>query len=262
MSFDEETIRGVDESVLSRSEKRWLIDKFFPKSGPAPWQEKLATEWDSAKRWERYLEAASIPDPQTTYRVSHSELVRRAKRHEPTRIGRRVTDFTAWVFSLYCPPPDPQAQADGKKVERSIAKRLGGAPARTGWELIYQDPLVSRPDPMTISALTIDGHAIYGAPDLVFREKQSGRIIIVERKASNRPIPSDGWPNLRAQLWAYAQADEWFGAPEIDLVGEIWGYGYGSVSIRGVCKWSLRDRQFCRENAELFSIYRDHVEGN
>jgi hypothetical protein len=49
---------------------------------------------------------------------------------------------------------------------------------------------------------------MFGKPDLVFREKRSGRILIVEIKATEADIYADGWPNLRAQLWAYSKIDQ------------------------------------------------------
>ncbi len=46
-----------------------------------------------------------------------------------------------------------------------------------------------------------------GRPDLVFKHKKTGEVLIVEIKVTDAEIPDGGWPNLRAQLWAYSLAD-------------------------------------------------------
>jgi hypothetical protein len=114
---------------------------------------------------------------------------------------------------------------EGKLVERSIAK-LTRPISHLDWEVVYRDPLIEgqKPEAKPIPALTIHGVPMWGAPDLVFRYRRTGGLVIVERKASDKRIPMDGWPDLRAQLWCYAQIDDpvWREAPTIRLVGEVW----------------------------------------
>ena len=110
--------------------------------------------------------------------------------------------------------------------------------------------------PKQISSLTMNGKPMWGAPDLVLRERKSGRILIIERKASNKDVPSDGWPNLRAQLWAYSQIDDWLDAPEKILAAEIWGFGrIQGVRRRSVILFDVNDQGFNSEASQLFSIY-------
>ena len=179
-----------------------------------------------------------------------------AKLRQPVSKGNRVTDFTRWIYSLYRGRPDAQALQNGKVVERQVAAHLGSVPESTDWQLIYQDPLDRLPEAKRISALVVDGKPMWGAPDLVFRNRASGAITIVERKASNRDIPRDGWPNLRAQLWAYAHIDDWAGVENINLVGEVWGFSGSRVFLRKVFRWDIDDDAFYDPNARLFDAYQ------
>ena len=92
----------------------------------------------------------------------------------------------------------------------------------------------------------------------MFREKNTGKVLIVEIKASNAVIPRDGWPNLRAQLWAYSRLDEWRDSPGMLLVGEIWNEN-GSQR-RGAFGWEAKEAELNRDNQELFNEYRKAVE--
>ena len=56
-----------------------------------------------------------------------------------------------------------------------------------------------------IPALAINGEPTRGRPDVVIRHRPSNVLTIIERKSTHAEIPLDGWPDLRAQLWCYAQ---------------------------------------------------------
>lgn len=180
-----------------------------------------------------------------------------------------VTDFRRWVHSLYggvggtC-----AAMQEGKFVERNIAK-VTQPLSHPDWELVYHDPLIEgeRPIPKLIPALNIHGAPMWGAPDLVFRYRPTRELVIVERKASDKLIPVDGWPDLRAQLWAYAQIDDpvWRQAPTIRLVAEVWvRRGDGKLCLRadegGLIRWTKGDTEFDTANAELFALYKGQAE--
>lgn len=263
MRFDKATILSFDDEQLSPAEKKLLVEKFFPKA-PAPWQEKLAKHWPDLKRrqwdqkrWQQYLSSGGVKNG-VPYRCTHEWLLKAAKQRSPTKIGNRVTDFSGWVFSLYRPQRNAESLFNGQRVERVIAARLVPVSCAKEWDLIYEDPLTEKRQVKSISSLTIQGRPLMGCPDLVFREKATGRILIVERKVSNKEIPSDGWPNLRAQLWAYAQIDEWLKAPQIFLIGEIWGFTNVSMPfLRRVIRWVHGEQRFEQNNAQLFDLYRD-----
>lgn len=255
MRFDKAAILALDDEQMSQAEKTYLIAKFFPTTPRAPWQNKLRTQWQDSKRWKQYLGSAAGEVGTNPYRYTHDRLLWLAKQRNPEKTGNRVTDFSGWVFSLYRPKPTKGTLSNGQRVEREIAARFAPPPTHSGWELIYQDPLSDERVVKIISNLRVRGQPLKGVPDVVFREKKTGRILIVERKASNREIPTDGWPNLRAQLWAYAQIDDWANAPEVLLVGEIWGFTGTKVYPRAVRRWVYGEPQFERQNAELFGLY-------
>lgn len=180
-----------------------------------------------------------------------------------------VTDFRRWVHSLYGGRGGTlAAMREGKFVERSIAK-LTRPLSHPDWELVYHDPLIEgeRPIPKPIPPLSIHGAPMWGAPDLVFRYRPTRELVIVERKASDKQIPVDGWPDLRAQLWAYAQIDDpvWREAPAIRLVGEVWVRGGGGkLNLRssegGLIRWTKGDAEFDTTNAALFALYKVQAE--
>jgi hypothetical protein len=257
MLFDRNTIRNLDPRDFSPAEKRYLDKVFFgPRSRPK-WKADLDGAGRDAVRWNAYLGLSQRRDEGTPYRHTHERLVHLARRARPRVVGNRVTDFTGWIFSLYLGRQNEETLAEGKDVERSIAKRFGRVPQHKEWELIYEDPLDEKPKALPISRLkTTTGH-LWGAPDLVFRNIETSEVLIIERKASNRDIPSDGWPNLRAQLWAYSLSDEWLDAPKVTLVGEVWGYSdlRPAPYLRSTLRWSRQDAELGAQNKELFKLY-------
>lgn len=255
-SFCRETILGLDSEDFSEAEKHSLIERFFPAMPLPEWKLKLKKDWSNTRRWGAYLGTDTIGDQGSPYRFTPHHLEFNARCQNPARKGNRVSDFTNWIYSLYrSRPVSSLALANGKRVERQVAAQLGDIPQSTDWELIYVDPLSQVPIPCRISALEVGGQPLWGAPDLVFRHRRTGEITIVERKASNRDIPSDGWPNLRAQLWAYGHIDHWADAPTINLVGEVWGFNSTRVFLRKVIRWDFDDSTFYNQNKQLFSIY-------
>jgi hypothetical protein len=44
MRFDKAALEALDED-FTEEEKRYLLAKFFPKTGPAPWQNALRKGW-------------------------------------------------------------------------------------------------------------------------------------------------------------------------------------------------------------------------
>jgi len=256
MRLDRDTILGLDGDEFTEAEKRYLLEKLFPTTGPAPWQQKLKRNWNDAKRWRRFLETEDLRrSSRTPYRFTHSWLIQRGKLCPPAKRGMSVTDFSGWIYSLYKPQKDVSALARGRAVERELVRQYVPAPEKSGWEMLYDGIREPKPPSKIISSLVVDGAPLRGVPDLVFREKQSGRIVIVEVKASNREVPSDGWPNLRAQLWAYARIDDWRGAPQVLLVGEVWGFSSDKIFLQETLRWNRDDATFQRENQEFFDLY-------
>lgn len=171
-----------------------------------------------------------------------------------------VSGFCEWVYRLYRPllHARDERMAQGKRAEERIRPRRMGAFDMEGWDLVY-DGMDDETEALCITSLAINRKPIYGKPDLVFREYATGRIVIVEVKATDAPIYRNGWPNLRAQLWAYAQADRWCDAPSIRLVGEVWNSTPKAVP-RQVFSWDSTDEPVSDFPARLFSFYREKKE--
>jgi hypothetical protein len=109
----------------------------------------------------------------------------------------------------------------------------------------------------------------------VLEHRKTGDIMIIERKVTSVPveqIPALGWPNLKAQLWCYGWIDDWRDAPNILLVGQLWGatptrrgyafcnYKFARLPIYPV--WCYRDPEFQLHGAELFQLYGGTVYEN
>jgi hypothetical protein len=261
MQFTNQAILDADIDVLSPEEKKYLLDKYFPETLPE-WKAKLHSSWKEVqieKLWRAYQGENTYGDFGNEYRYAIRQLKILAEtigkiEALSRRKGVRVTDFTKWIMSLYLGSPNPSSLARGKHIERSVA-RLAKPSDNPEWELIYRDPLECAPIPLKISSLTLNGEPFWGAPDIVYRNRTSGELLIVERKASDKSIPANGWPNLRAQLWAYSHIDDFKDAPAITLIGEIWGMVDGQLTRRAVLRWSQDDKEFDEENMELFSLY-------
>src|SRR5690606_785060 len=130
------------------------------------------------------------------------------------------TGFTSWIFGLYESRRDARKLELGRQLEREVVARRIPVPEHSRWKLEYDGTSRSKQEPLSIPSLLVNGQALRGKPDLVFREKKANRVVIVDIKISNAFIPSDGWPNARAQLWAYSKAD--WRASEIILAAEVW----------------------------------------
>lgn len=223
-------------------------------------------------RWRDYLGESSL----TPSSISHQEVVslvsRRRSDRRPKSPFNRVTDFANWIYeAMPYYRPRRMSQKAGKKGEREVAKlkRLL-RPISEGysdWKLIDKDPLDGKPKPREISLLKIGDDSLFGAPDYVYHNPGRGQILIVEVKVSNpQSLPADGWPNLRAQLWAYGNIDFYLNlAHDIVLIGEVWRKAYSPRTKRDsyvpliTYRWRMSDPVFCNQNEELFALYEQWV---
>lgn len=177
----------------------------------------------------------------------------------PPRV--RVTDFSKWIFDLYDPGPRAEQLEAGQRIEAAVdtlyIRQNSTVYIANGWQLLYRDPLDETVKPLKISALQVADQPLWGRPDIVFRNRSTGDIIVVERKASQRRMPSDSWPNARAQLWCYAQADLFIDAPRITMVAEAWRQSHtGAVCSNGVVTWDSHDSVLNNDMGALFAIYQ------
>lgn len=257
MKLSKEVVWALPEHQFSRSEKAYLVEKLFPSAPREDWKKSLEIDWQNDKRWGMYLGRTEDAEPRgTRYWCTPEMIAARGKLQPPRALGRTVTDFTGWIYSLYRPPAERALLETGKHVERELARNYVPVPGRAGWDIICNGMDQRKSEPLRASSLTINGMPLLGLPDLVFREAKTGRVVIVEIKASNREIPVDGWPNLRSQLWAYGKMDVFSSAPSILLVAEIWGFSSAGIYLRRVVRWSASDIGFEKQNSELFELYR------
>lgn len=112
---------------------------------------------------------------------------------------------------------------------------------------------------LRIGALAIRGMPMTGRPDLVLREKGTGRILVIELKTSACAVPSDGWPNMAAQLWAYSKIDLFKKAPAIVLCSEVWSCDETNPRRRWTVQYDCADPQFQLRNQQLFDVYVGHM---
>lgn len=266
MKFSKESILDLDVRGLSDFERQELIERFFPEE-ETNWQKDLRNIKEVMRTEpirNAYLGLANFGRFDFPYRATMQRIQWLAESEKVSgghELGNRVTDFTKWLMSLYLTQnPSSHSRKMGKKVEGNVA-RMAEPLFLPDWELLFRDPLSSKPEPLRISSLQVNGRPIWGVPDVVYHNKKTGEIIIVERKASNAKIPEGGWPNLRAQLWAYAHADRWIKSIEkITLVGEIWNLSSVRLNRRAVLRWNILNKDFYEENAKLFQLYGGVIE--
>lgn len=219
--------------------------------------------------WHGYLGKYDWGDADEQFHISPSEILDRARRRVLTEQvnsigirGNRVTDFTKWIGALYRQAPSGNMLIEGKDIEQQILQLIKKfayqrIPSDRLWKCIHSTSLDDSESVFQISRLSINTLPLRGVPDVVFRNLQTGEILIVEIKVTDKPIPFDGWPDLRAQLWCYAQIDDWLQAPKIHLAAEIWSKcpSHGLPSRRKILHWDNSNESFCLENKLLFELY-------
>lgn len=231
-------------------------------------------------RWNALLGKQRIIDPftiqtQPPFYLKPSAFLRYAQSKAPAAPQPTVSDFAGWVYSLYAPSQKPQALRYAREREPDIFdvrpdywldKFMVEAPS-TIWKLAYNGLHMDRGPklPLTyfdIPSLRVNGEALRGSPDLVYTNADLQAAFIVEIKFSRRPIPSNLWPNVWAQLWAYSKIPSFNSFPKLDVVAEVWGetpHYNSSLSerlyLRKTTRRNPRAASFERFFAALFSIY-------
>lgn len=243
-----------------------LLRKYFPDEVAATHQRALM-ELNSV-RWDRY-QTESNDIGSKPHWLRHDDLLKRAlldsssPKCDPSNGHHHtVSDFAEWIYSLYRPNRTRDALSRGKQGEKAILRRKKKVPSispLSNWKPLYIDTLDGKPEALEISLLTVHGRSLYGAPDYVFKDDATQTILIVEVKVTDREIWSDTWPNLRAQLWAYAHIDQFMNqAKRIVLVGEVWAAT--GLSLRQIVSWQRSNAAFYTNNEQLFEAYQRWVE--
>ncbi|AAP85901.1 hypothetical protein OOOCML_33015 (plasmid) [Cupriavidus necator H16] len=222
--------------------------------------------------------------PSSPFQLVPSEFLRVAKQRPPRQPGASASAFAQWIYSLYASSEGSDDDREsGLAAEPEIlafrhrALRLVDADylhqQHAAWELAHcglhhgADTMVSY---FHLDDLRVNGEPLRASPDLVYRHKTTGEVIVVEIKMSRMAIPSNLWPNVWGQLWCYAQLPVVRAASRVTVVGEVWAersehsrgqgddwqrlppYLYLRASVRRDPREAVYDRFF----RALFDIYR------
>lgn len=203
-----------------------------------------------------------------------------ASKKPPVRREATVSAFAHWVHSLYAPESSATTLHEAKLSEVEIfalrsrrgrwVMNLTELPTGSGWKLehcgLMTNPNIDRSTSANsrayaITTLSVDGQPLRASPDLVFVNTATNEAVIVEIKFSNKPLPTNLWPDLWAQLWAYSKIPQFAKCSKISVVGEVWG-DYDDfdarmrvLKMRKVLRRDPRNPAFERFFSRLFKIY-------
>jgi hypothetical protein len=228
--------------------------------------------------------------------IPHSRLVFRAQNARASRPAANASSFAEWVYQLYATEPNMAGPHCANPLG-SLCEQFNRALGRYGEEVIEQDSLwLNEAYPRTMSThwrarfvavgapegkyfvasrLRVGGMALRCVPDVVLENRKTGDILIIERKVTRVPvekIPALGWPNLKVQLWCYGWIDDWRDAPNVWLVGQLWGatphrlrglpmwkYSFSRLPLHPM--WQRREPVFQSSCAQLFQLYGGTIQG-
>ncbi|MFO1225298.1 hypothetical protein [Roseateles sp.] len=257
----------------SRGEKRRLKQLLHGEPAVETWQDQLGRDWGAnqasravvvdpadAARW-RYILGTGFSSG-SAFEIDLAELLRRGlDKPFKAKVGT-VSDFADWVYRLYVPQKSIAGLRAGSSAELEIetARQSIRPPAREAWELVYRGLWDSEAPSFEIPELNVKGVPLRGKPDLVFREKKTGRILILDIKLTEHRVPRDGWPNVWAQLWAYSKVPMWRDAPEVILAAEFWSYRSLNIDITATLNWKSSDPLLNHRARLLFDCYKRRAE--
>ncbi len=189
----------------------------------------------------------SVEEP---YWFKPSTFLRLAADQAPKEPIGTVSEFAGWVYSLCAPPQSKATLHHAKSVEAPIFDKrpelwldsfMVEAPS-TKWHPTHNGlhtGNITGFRHFEIPTLSVGGEPLRASPDLVYRHSETKSTVIVEIKFSRRPIPSNLWPNVWAQLWAYSKIPSLTESPTLSVVGEIWGGRTGGTLRRSVIGYTL-----------------------
>ena len=198
MTLTRRDIELLDPRLFSLEDKKAAIELLYGRPEEWTWKGNLEVAAKDLNRWRKLVEKGDVRG--LPYKFDSDTLAALARHRRPDACFPTVSSFTDWIFRLYHPVRDGAALQRGREVEAAIARRHIPPPKHGSWKLIYDGRGESNSEPLIISRLQIHGLPLRGKPDVVFRHKQSGELLILELKASRAAVPLGGWPNLRAQL--------------------------------------------------------------
>lgn len=256
--FPDEYKLDISKGNHATQRKRW--DAWFSEENQSA-HRKLIVPNPEGGEWQR-------GDGTRIHNNGHANLLAKAQRAMVREFEgqhrNNVTDFSGWIFELDHRSGEA-SMSDGKVGERLVQKTKQRFTSpyifNTDWDLISLDNLTDQQKGQPISLLTVNDRPLCGKPDYVFYNKKTETVLIVEVKTSSAKLPPDSWPNLRAQLWAYAHLDFVIErAKHVILIGEVWvRVGEHKVRLSRTYQWDMSDTQFCKENEDLFACYQQYA---
>jgi hypothetical protein len=269
-----------------------IVERLIPTFGPfivGQDQSNYAPEYwhryQQHRRWRLLIGQGTLEDAlqvesATRFHLSAAQLLRLACSNPPETPKPTVSAFCDWIYSLYAGAPDKLVLERGKHAEldiqlkrRARARRvdsLSDVPV-SDWKLTHNglhqltksNALREHQEHLCfeIPSLRVGSQPLRASPDLLYQRRETHDTVVVEIKFSNQAIPSNLWPNVWAQLWAYAQIPQLMNSPTIRAVGEVWGevgnvLRSPPVCLRKVVVHDPRDAAFDSFFRELFDIYR------
>jgi hypothetical protein len=215
---------------------------------------------------------------QTTYDIK--PLLSRAKRFAPLNPEASASGFSRWVYGLSHNPDKrkftgnidhqrrsqsrPFLKDDVDTVAQYLANERKDGRIESGWSLVYADSGKETDEIFVASRLVVGNKTLKCRPDGVMWHKDTGEILIIERKITTRfepQIPKQSWPNIRAQLWCYAWIDDWANAKRITLMDEVWRRNKttGEPSPPKVRRFWEASDEIWQESEKLFLLYGGKV---
>lgn len=236
--------------------------------------ETLCFDPVSKGKYDGFGKGNSLAPP---FRLVPSEFLRPARARRPSSPEPTASKFAQWLYSLYSNNyGSQQDQERGEAAEEYILaarrKAYSSVDNRwikgkfSDWKLMHNGMHNTReglPNYFSVGDLMVSGEPLRILPDLIYENRHTGEMLIVEIKHSHMEIPNNLWPNIWGQLRCYAQLEQARRAEKVTVVGEIWGDAWtrGRDQMRLVClrasvRRDPRSPPYDRFFRALFDIYR------
>jgi hypothetical protein len=284
-------VDGALELILSEGDKRVVYQNLVRQRTDALFTPRVIHDPLTGTKanvgfFPGYFKGALLVGP---FKIVPKDFLAAARRQAPTSPEATVSAFASWVYSIYGPPGGSElAMKKGLEAERlifgigsdkpylgarSILSSCDNAELRrspAGWRQVHcglhLDPDKDEIPFFELDTLTVRGKRMRAAPDLVYRNVRTGAVVIVEIKLTLQSVPSNLWPNIWAQLWCYSHLPVAVSAPELTVVGEVWGelhkwersqrQNRQWLALRAMVHRNPRLPSYHRFFGELFNIYR------
>lgn len=234
--------------------------------------DKKVKEQLGSAREERWKSLMLATPAQTEAQYRHLRLLERRIAYPDIKVASEHTAsaYADWVYRISHPESLGSAEdrAMGVDFHAKLARLRKDmwVPQATDWSCIHNG-LHEQSQARDITALAIDGKPMRGSPDLVFENRRTSTILIVEVKFSKAMVEPLGWANVMAQLWCYAQIDDFKRAKDILLRAELWDTERDWHTFqnkerktwlrhRHTWYYDARNGSFGSWNQAMFGIYR------